>query len=240
MLRKFPVKNAIRNGLIAMELTGAAMAAPLSVRYSEPVQRFVVKIGDNTEKDLYDSTLIQKQIAEINKIMLLRINKLTQLKRQQAMVLQIMREDKNCCTYVDKKKLAENIVKCSNEYGADPIHIACIVKQESHFTENVNKKSGKGLMQLTQIAVKDMYVRPNLYHPGLKKIKEKYPTYEKLFAAIQTDPELNLRVGIIAFIQRLENASGNVRIALQNYNGSSGKIAYANEIMKNIKQYNLI
>ena len=125
----------------------------------------------------------------------------------------------------------------SKEYGADPIHIACIVKKESHFTEHVNTGSGKGLMQLTKIAVKDMYQRPHLYHSALDNIKKEYPTHQSLFTAIQVNPELNLRVGIIAFLQRLEKSNGDVRLALQNYNGSRNKVAYANEIMKDIKKY---
>ena len=85
-----------------------------------------------------------------------------------------------------------------------------------------------------------MYVRPNLYHPGLKEIKEKYPAYEDLFAAIQTDSELNLRVGIISFIQRLETAKGNIKTALRNYNGSSRKESYARDVFNNIQKYSAV
>ncbi len=76
------------------------------------------------------------------------------------------------CKTADKNKIAENIINLSNEYGADPIHIACIVKKESHFTENINKGPAKGLMQITKITVKDMYQRPDLYHSGLDEIKK--------------------------------------------------------------------
>ena len=242
MLKKLPVKNVIRNGLLTMQLAGAAVVAPLSVRYTEPAERLVVQISDKliAEKQIYDTAAIQKQIAELNRDMMLKTSKIMRLKRQGALILQIMNEDKNCCPSVNKEKLAANIVKWSNEYGADPVHIACIVKQESHFTENINKSSGKGLMQLTRIAVKDMYVRPDLYHTGLKEIKEKYPTYKDLFAAIQTDPELNLRVGIISFIQRLKNTNGNVKLALSNYNGSSRKESYAREVFNNIQKYSAV
>lgn len=241
-LKKFPVKNAIKKSLLTVEVAGAALIAPLSAKYSETAEKLVVNIGDKyiAEKQICDTGIIQKQMAKINRVMMLRTSKQMRLKRQGALILQIMNEDKNCCISVNKEKLAANIVKWSNEYGADPVHIACIVKKESHFTENLNKSSGKGLMQLTQIAVKDMYVRPNLYHPGLKEIKEKYPAYEDLFAAIQTDSELNLRVGIISFIQRLETAKGNIKTALRNYNGSSRKESYARDVFNNIQKYSAV
>lgn len=239
LLKKFPAKNAIKKSLLTVELTGAALAAPFAAKYSEPAEKMILQMSDKffSEPKIYDSELMQKHVAAINKALILKNKERILLNRQKSLIIQIMQEDKNCCKTADKNKIAENIINLSKEYGANPIHIACIVKKESHFTEHVNKGSGKGLMQLTKIAVKDMYQRPHLYHSALDNIKKEYPTHQSLFTAIQVNPELNLRVGIIAFLQRLEKSNGDVRLALQNYNGSRNKVAYANEIMKDIKKY---
>lgn len=239
LFKKIPAKKAIKKSLLTMEFAGAALAVPLAAKYSEPAEKLILQMRDKffAEKKIYDSKMMQKQMEEINKLAALRNMELIRINHKKALILRIMQEDKNCCKTADKNKIAENIINLSNEYGADPIHIACIVKKESHFTENINKGPAKGLMQITKITVKDMYQRPDLYHSGLDEIKKKYPTHQSLFEAIQVSPELNLRVGIIAFLQRLEKSNGNVRLALQNYNGSRHKVAYANAIMKDIKKY---
>ena len=239
LLKNFPAKKAIKKSVITIELAGAAAIMPLSAKYSGKIEKLVFQTGDKfiEEKNFYNAEEAQKLLAQVSKLTMLRNNELTKINRQKLQILKVIREDKNCCSSTDKKKLAEEIVRLSNEYGANPVHIACIAKKESHFTENVNKGPAKGLMQITKIAVKDMYQRPHLYHTALADIKKEYPTYEALFSAIQLNSELNLRVGIIAFLQRLEKANGNVEIALQNYNGSSRKIAYAHSIMKDIKKY---
>lgn len=239
LLKKIAAKNTVKKGLLSIELAGAALAAPLAAKYSEPAEKLILQMREKffAEQKIHDAVMRKKQIAEINKLAALRNMELMQINHKKALILRIMEEDKNCCKTADKNKIAENIIKLSKEYGADPVHIACIVKKESHFAENINKGTAKGLMQITQITIKDMYQRPNLYHSALDNIKKEYPTHQSLFTAIQVNPELNLRVGIIAFLQRLEKSNGNVRLALQNYNGSRHKVAYANAIMKDIKKY---
>lgn len=241
LLRKIPVKKTLEKCIATIELTGMAVSAPVSIGYIQPQEAIIipVKKAMSTKPNKADWIRVQQHIADMNRIMLLKKSEFIKLKKQKALVLKIMQEDKNCSPSTDKNKIADYIVILSKEYNIDPVFIACIAKKETHFTENLNGKNGKGMMQLTSIAVKDMYTRPNLYHSGLNKIKEKYPTYESLFEAIQSDPELNLKIGIIAFAQRLNNAKGNLKIALQNYNGSSQKIAYANDIMKDIQKYNI-
>ena len=239
LLKKIPVNKTAKNIVVSVQLAGAAISMPFCVKYlSQPAEKIVLSGSRNlsVNQKEKDWEMIQKHIAEINKVMLRRKLEPAHFKQQKNLVLRIMNEDKDCLSK-DKGKLADKIVRLAKEYGTKPVYIASIVKKESHFCENVNKGAGKGLMQVTEIAVKDMYLRPNLYHSGLNKIKEKYPTYQSLFKAIQSDSELNLRVGIIAFLQRLEKANGNVKIALQNYNASSRKIAYANSIMKDIHKY---
>ena len=240
LLKKMPASKAAKKFVVTMELTGIVMSVPLGIKYAvKPLEKILVS-GHNrivTKQKMEDWQVVQKQIADINRLMILQKSKELHLKHQKKLVLKIMNDDKYCLS-TDKNSLSERIVNISDEYGVKPVYIASIVKKESHFCENVNKGAGKGLMQVTEIAVKDMYLRPKLYHSGLNKIKEKYPTHQSLFKAIQSDSELNLRVGIIAFLQRLEKAKGNVKIALQNYNGSSRKIAYANDVMKDIAKYN--
>lgn len=186
----------------------------------------------NIKKSVKWNTAIEK-IAQYNKAVIEK--NLTKAKK--AVVLRIIKEDPNCKELTNKEKIAENIVKIAEEYGADPIHIACIAKKETHFTENLSSPTTKGMMQVTEISVKDMYQRPEIYHKKLKEITSKYKTHKALFDAIGEKPLLNLRIGTLLYLAKLQQAKGNVKKALISYNGSKKKFAYANEVYSEILKY---
>lgn len=137
---------------------------------------------------------------------------------------------------VDKDKLAEMIVEAAYDAKVDPVIIAHIASKESHFDQSADKKSGKGLMQITPISVEDMYQHPDKYEPELLPILKKYKTHEKLFEAAKKDPELNLKLGAHIFKFKLNKAHGNVRRALELYKGCGGKYAYAESLMQKINE----
>lgn len=163
---------------------------------------------------------------------------------------------------LDKHKMTEMIMDASTETGVDPVIIACIVKRESHFNQNVGVKSGSGLMQVTSLPLKDMYQRPQFFDKNLKKYGSwekivaakkkdpsldlggfgemlyKYGSPEKLLAAARKDPQLNLKVGSYLFRAYLNQAGGNLEKALQNYNGSSHKVLYAKAVKTYINEAN--
>ena len=153
------------------------------------------------------------------------------------LLLKIIEDDQNRPKNLNSRRLADNIVKISEEYGANPVHIACIIKKETHFTENAASSTAKGLMQITEISVKDMYQRPDIYHKKLKQITTKYKNYKQLFKALASDPILNLRIGTILYLAKLDIAKGNVKTALVNYNGSKRKYSYAKDVYSEIVKY---
>lgn len=175
--------------------------------------------------------------AKANKAMIAQKAKETLYKQQKTAVIKIMEEDANCALDIDKDKIAHQIVKLANEYKADPVVIACIAKKETHFTENINVSAGKGMMQVTSIAVKELLQNPSGYHDKLQEITKVYGSQKALFSAIQHKPSLNLRVGIILFQGILEKEGGNLSAALRKYNGSPNKVKYAHSIMQDIKKY---
>lgn len=158
---------------------------------------------------------------------------------QKHMIFKIMEEDKNLPLNLNKNKMASTILNIANELGADPITIACIIKQETHFQSGLNQKNGKGLMQLTSITIKDMYQkgRDRLYHNALNELKKDYPTSASLFTKLQSQDSINIKVGTIAYMMRLQQSGGNVKQALKNYNGSSLKERYARDVFGDIQKY---
>lgn len=161
---------------------------------------------------------------------------------QKNVVLKIMDDDKNLPQNLDKNKMASTILNIANELGADPITVACIIKQETHFKSGLNGGGPKGLMQITGITVKDMYQkgRDRLYHGALNDLKKDYPTHISLFKELQNQDSINIKVGTIAYMMRLQQSNGNVKTALRNYNGSSIKEKYATEVFENIQKYSAI
>lgn len=203
-----------------------------------PVKNEIIAVSNNVgAKKLVGWENAADNLADINKAMLVKRMAQVHVKMQKAVVLRIMKEDKNCFAALDKEKMAQRIVKIAKEYDADPVEIASIVKKETHFTPGLNDGNAKGLMQLTEVSIKDMYQRPELYNKKLGYIIKRYPSHKHLFNAIQQNQELNLRVGTIAFQYHKTKARGNVKYALQGYNGSPQKVSYSDTVLKDIKKY---
>ncbi len=161
-------------------------------------------------------------------------------------------------------KMTNMILEAAEETGVDPVYIASIAKQETHYNQNKSGSFGKGIMQITTPPLKDMYLRPDFYDPTLKPLMRKYKnwagivaakrknpdlnlgsfgnmlykygSYDKLKTAIIKDPQLNLKTGAYIFRAQLNRSGGNVQRALVNYNGSSIKVKYAREVMGHIAE----
>lgn len=161
---------------------------------------------------------------------------------QRQVILRIMQEDKNLPKNLNKNKMASTILNIANELGADPITIACIIRQETHFHSGLNGNGAKGLMQITNITVKDMYQkgRDRLYHSALNDLKKDHPTYKTLVNELLNHDSINIKVGAMAYMMRLQESGGNVKKALKNYNGSSTKEKYAREVFESIQKYSAI
>lgn len=174
-------------------------------------------------------------------------------------VFNMIKDDPAAPKNLNIANMTEMIMNASSETGVDPIIIASIAKQETHYTQNVGTGSGSGIMQLTSISIKDMYQRPNIYDAKMKQLIKKYGSwqkvvaakkrnpslelgnfgnilykygnYENLRAAMRKDPQVNLKLGAYLFKAKLNDAGGDVHKALVNYNGSSHKLAYAKSVM---------
>ena len=158
------------------------------------------------------------------------------LENQRKTVLKIMQDDK-ACLHPNKEQVADNIVRISRMLNLDPIEIACIAKKESHFSQKVSAKNPKGVMQIVEITVKDMFQREHLYHPHLQTLKKDYPTHETLFKAIQNNALVNMEVGALSYGMRLQQAGGNVFNALKRYNASPLQEDYAKTVYNDILKY---
>lgn len=156
--------------------------------------------------------------------------------KQRRTVLKIMQDDK-ACLHPNKEQVADNIVKIARKMNLDPIEVACIAKKESHFSQKAIKKAPKGVMQIVEITVKDMFQRELLYHPHLKVLKTDYPTHKELFNAIQNNALVNIEVGALTYGMKLQQAKGNVFNALKKYNASSLQEEYAQTVYNDILKY---
>lgn len=177
------------------------------------------------------------QAAKLNKEMIVKKAQQALFQKQKTIVLKIMNDDKNCAAGIDKDKIATQIVLFAKEYKVNPITIACIAKQETHFTENLNGTSGKGIMQVTSVAVKDLFQRSSDYNEKLVHITNKHQGHKELFQAIQNKSSLNMRVGIILFQRHLDKNEGNLYKALRDYNSGAQKDQYARTISNDIQKY---
>lgn len=241
LLRKIPVKKTAKKCVFGVELAGALGAsaalseAPVIIQNIAKMHKPPVK-----QKKTIDWITAQTKISDLNKALWEFQTESHYLRKERAVILKIMQNDKNISPKTDKDKVAGRIIKIAREYGADPVQIACIAKEETHFTENLNGANGKGMMQITKITVKDMFERPGFYHEKLKNITSKYKNYTELYKDLQNKPVLNLRIGVLLYQARLKEANGNIRKALVNYNGSSIKNAYAERVLKDIQKYQKI
>lgn len=156
--------------------------------------------------------------------------------KQRQTVLRIMQDDK-ACLHPNKEQVADNIVRISRMVNVDPIEIACIAKKESHFSQKFIEKAPKGVMQIVEITVKDMFQREHLYHSRVKELKKDYPTYQKLFEALQTNALVNMEVGAITYGMKLQQTKGQVFEALRRYNASPLQDDYAKTVYGDILKY---
>ena len=157
---------------------------------------------------------------------------------------------------VNAERMASKITAAAEFAGVKASEIACIVMNETHFSEKIkNVSTGKGPMGLTSIAIKDLYERAKNDDDKLKSLIDKYKTLDKVFAqkrknpkldlgklgeilykyknssslysAIQRDFDLNLKVGAFIYKTHLKQSKGNLRKAFESYNRSADKKAYA-------------
>jgi len=144
-------------------------------------------------------------------------------------------EDRGNSKYTPEQ-ISSLIVKTSKKYDVDPLIVASIAKQETHFTQELSGKNGKGMMQITSISLKDMYQRSKIYGKELKPLLDKYGSFDKLLIAVKSNLAVNIEVGTALFKNKLKNAKGNLTKALQNYNGSSLKVSYAKSVQDHYKE----
>lgn len=139
-------------------------------------------------------------------------------------------------TKYSDEEISKMIYDAAEKYGIDPKLVASVCKQETHFTQERSGSSGKGMMQLTTISLKDMYAREKIYDKELKPLLDKYSDVNGLKKAIINDASVNVEVSTALLKAKLKGAKGNVRIALQNYNGSGAKVKYAGEVIRKYKE----
>lgn len=184
--------------------------------------------------------------------------------QDQSLVAHIIKTDKSAYK-IDIDKMSRRIVAAADTVGIKPDSLAAIVKNESHFKDTITISSwGKGPTGITSIATKDMFARPQVFdskmaaliksYGSLNKVFEaknadstlnlgdfgemlyKYKTSSNLYAAIQKDFDLNLRVGGYIFKYNLNKAGGNEKVAFRNYNGHPKyRSSYADKAMKTIQ-----
>ena len=139
-------------------------------------------------------------------------------------------------TKYSDEEISKMIYDAAEKYGIDPKLVASVCKHETHFTQERSGSSGKGMMQLTTISLKDMYAREKIYDKELKPLLDKYGDVNGLKKAIINDASVNVEVSTALLKAKLKGAKGNVRIALQNYNGSGAKVKYAGEVIRKYKE----
>lgn len=150
-------------------------------------------------------------------------------------VFNIMEKDKEAPKNLNKELIYKYISSASNKIGVSPIIIARIIERESNFTMPKSYDKGSGMMQLTIITVEDMYQRRQLYDADIYPILDKYGSAENLMKEIRKNPELNILIGTACFKQKLKQANGDVRKALELYNAHpSHKIEYSNSVYNKI------
>lgn len=129
------------------------------------------------------------------------------------------------------------IVDTGVEYGVDPDSIAAIIRKEVGFdgmSDRAVSSAGKGYMQLTTIAIEDMFQHPQKYGPEVEELmasrgfnincpKSQQPAMAKKvmnYLKKNKDPEFNIRLGTIKLRRLLNTHNGNIEKAAYNYNGN--------------------
>ncbi len=199
---------------------------------------------------------ISKELARRNA----EIMEKTQFERRTKAIASIIKEDPSTPKDVSQQELALEIHRNTKETGIDPLLLVCLCKKETHFDQKRSGNNGKGITQLTSIAMADMYQRAQLYDDTLKVLISKYKTLDKVFAAknnnpklylgdfgemlykyktpenlynaIKKDRNLNLKCSAYAIKFHLNATNGDVRKALENYNTTYEKKEYASNIIR--------
>ena len=200
----------------------------------------------------------QKALEAIDKL------KASATRQKYQTVSNMIKNDPAAPKNLNVDKMTNMILEAAEETGVDPVYIASIAKQETHYNQNRTGVNGKGMMQITTSPLEDMYQRPDFYDPTLKPLMRKYKnwagiaaakrknpdlnlgsfgnmlykygSYDKLRTAIIKDTQLNLKAGAYIFRAALNHSGGNVQRALINYNRSSIKYKYAREVMGHIAE----
>ena len=109
-------------------------------------------------------------------------------------------------TKYSDEEISKMIYDAAEKYGIDPKLVASVCKQETHFTQERSGSSGKGMMQLTTISLKDMYAREKIYDKELKPLLDKYGDVNGLKKAIINDASVNVEVSTALLKAKLKGA----------------------------------
>ena len=183
-------------------------------------QEAVKKLSESNNKIKMEREILHKKDAEEQ----------AALEKQTKIITNIITNDPAAPKNLDNQQMAKWIIDAAKEFNVDPLVIISIAQQETHFTQNVPTANGSGIMQLTGITIKDMYLRSNVYDKALLPYLKKYKNPEQLKAAMRKDPELNIKLGTALYKQKLKQAKGDEKRAFMNYNGSNIKQKYSKDV----------
>ena len=153
---------------------------------------------------------------------------------------------------VEFNNMINSVIKAGSDYAVDPKLIVAIIQQEVGFdglSKKVTGVNGKGYMQITSIAVKDMLgaysknkklyyeknFRTKVYGKEIISLlksrgfdtdcppEKRKELAKKIMAYLKqnNDGDFNIRLGTLLLRSRLNASNGDVQKAAQNYNGNS-------------------
>ena len=107
-------------------------------------------------------------------------------------------------------KYQQEVYRCSNEFGIDPMLVFAVMKAESNFDKYaVSGKGAKGLMQITD--------KTGIWAADKMGIKDFTPA--NLFI-----PYTNIRIGCWYLGKLKKQFDGDITLAITAYNGGSGRV----------------
>ena len=105
------------------------------------------------------------------------------------------------------KHFSEFVEKYAEEYEVDPFIIYAMIKNESKFDEDAKSyKNAIGLMQILESTAEEVAKKNDI-------------NYENL-----NDPEVNIQIGILYFVELLEENNNSIELALASYNAGKNKV----------------
>ena len=155
--------------------------------------------------------------------------------------------------------LVNNVINSGIEYGVDPCLILAIIQREVVFKgldKDVTGDKGKGYMQITSVPITDYlgldpdgkYVRlkKDVYGPEIEDLlksrgfdpnvppEKRGALANKIVGYLieNKDAEFNIKLGTIVLRRKLQVADGDIKLAAQKYNASSGQVAYGKAVEK--------